>query len=287
MFFKKKRKKEFKRLYSVINEGVVIQEVRRSARELKPLTQMNKIVEHELIVSLTTYSQRIHDVYLVLESISLQTVLPNRVILWLAEDEFSLDTLPLTLKSRLPYGLEVRFCPDYRSYKKIIPTLEIAPESLVITLDDDVIYPFDTIERLLNEHRTTPNTILGNRAHEITFRGSEPLPYKQWNREIAESPNKNVFLTGCGAILYPPGSLYQSVTDSELFMKLCPHADDIWLYIMARMQGTKIRKAAGRHFSEFAEIQNNQTTGLNKLNVDNGQNDIQLKAVMNHFGCSI
>ncbi|MGP8307261.1 glycosyl transferase [Vibrio sp. YIC-376] len=286
MFFKKKRKKEFKKLSSSINEAAVVQGIRQSARELKPLTQMNKIAEHEVIVSLTTYSKRIHDVYLVLESISLQTVLPNRVILWLAEDEFSLDTLPVTLNTRLPHGLEVRFCPDYKSFKKIIPTLQIAPESLVITLDDDVIYPLDTIERLLNEHSLNPNTILGNRAHEITFRGTEPRPYKQWTKEV-EQPEKNVFLTGCGAILYPPKSLHASVTDTELFMKLCPHADDIWLYIMARMQGTNIRKAAGRHFSEFAQIPNNQTTGLNKLNVDNGQNDVQLKAVMDHFGFGI
>lgn len=286
MFFKKKRKKELKKLYSAINEAMVVQGIQQSARELKPLTQKNKITEHEVIVSLTTYSKRIHDVYLVLESISLQTVLPNRVILWLAEDEFSLDTLPLTLKSRLPYGLEVRFCPDFKSYKKIIPTLQLAPESLVITLDDDVIYPHDTVERLLNEHRQSPKTILGNRAHEIVFRGNQPGPYKQWKKEV-DQPGENVFLTGCGAILYPPESLHQSVTDSELFTTLCPHADDIWLYIMAKMQGTDIRKAAGRHYIEFAQIPNNQTIGLNKLNVDRGQNDIQMKAVMDHFGCKL
>ncbi len=286
MFFKKKRKKELRKLYSAINDAAIVQSMRQSALTAKSLTQTNSIAEHEVIVSLTTYSKRIHDVYLVLESISAQTVLPNRVILWLAEDEFSLDTLPLTLKSRLPFGLEVRFCPDIRSYKKIIPTLQLAPDSLVITLDDDVIYPHDTVERLLNEHRVYSNSILGNRAHEITFNGVSHRPYKQWKKEV-EQAEANIFLTGCGAILYPPSSLHESVTDSQLFMKLCPHADDVWLYVMARMKGTEIRKTVGRSFNEFVEIPNSQTIGLNKLNVDNGQNDIQLKAVIEHFGFTL
>lgn len=286
MFFKKKRRKELAKQALLIKESLLVHEYHHASYQLKPLIQSDKIAEQPVVVSLTSYSKRIYDVYLVLESIAQQTVKPNRVILWLAEDELTADELPVTLKQRLDFGLEVRFCPDTRSYKKIVPTLELCPESIVITLDDDIIYPHDTIENLLREHQKYPQAILGNRAHEITFEKGKVQPYKLWNKEVSQQSD-HLFLTGCGAILYPPGSLSQAVTDQSLFMQLCPHADDIWLYVMAKLQGTEIRKAQGRCFKHFIQIANNQDNGLNKLNVDRGRNDSQLKAVLNHFNYSL
>lgn len=57
-----------------------------------------KIIDESLIVSLTTYSKRIHEVYLVIESIMQQTILPNKIILWLDETEFNYETIPSILK---------------------------------------------------------------------------------------------------------------------------------------------------------------------------------------------
>ena len=77
-------------------------------------------VEGDLIVSITTYGRRVHQVYLTLESIANQTCKPNKVILWLDENEFSKDSLPLSLKKLCKRGLIVRFCPNYKSYKKLV-----------------------------------------------------------------------------------------------------------------------------------------------------------------------
>ena len=77
----------------------------------------------EIIISLTTYSLRIHNVYIALESLLNQTIKPNRIILWLAEEEFNEANLPISVLRLKERGVEIRFCEDYKSYKKLIPTL--------------------------------------------------------------------------------------------------------------------------------------------------------------------
>ena len=125
--------------------------------------------ERELIISFTTYNKRIHDVYLVVESIAQQTVKPNRLILWLDENEFTLETIPEVLKKQVERGLEIRFCPNYRSYKKLIPTLQCFPSANVITIDDDILYPVDMIRRLVEEHNRFPDCVIGHNAHQMKF----------------------------------------------------------------------------------------------------------------------
>ena len=83
-----------------------------------------KYCEHDIIISLTSYGKRIYDVYLTIESLMRQTIKPNKIILWLAEDEFSLDNIPQTLKNIQKRGLTIEFCEDIRSYKKLVPALK-------------------------------------------------------------------------------------------------------------------------------------------------------------------
>lgn len=283
MFFRKKQKKQLQKIKKIIDHAVVRNQYQVDARKLKKLTQERHAGKDEIIVSFTTYSKRIRDVYLVLESIAQQTILPNKVILWLAEDEFSLSDLPFSITSRIGCGLEVRFCKDIKSYKKIIPAIEEFPSSVIITLDDDIIYPSDTIELLLKEYEKYPNAIVGNRAHEVLYKKGKIMPYKRWKKEITENSD-NVFLTGCGAILYPPGSLHSDVTSSNVFMSLCPYADDVWLHFMAKLNGTEIRKSSGRDFKDFIEVSNDNPSGLNKINVDKGYNDKQINKIKEYYG---
>ncbi len=278
MFWKKRKERD--NVIMLRNE-LITNNFRVSSSKLKYLTN-NGVNSNNIVVSLTSYSKRVHDVYLVLESIALQTVKPDRVILWLSEDEYDINSIPKTLSNRIPFGLEVKFCKDIKSYKKIIPTLELCPDNIIVTIDDDYLYPHDTVENLLSEHLKYPDAILGNRAHEITLKNGKVDEYRQWKKEVEHQSDK-VFLTGCGAILYPPKSLYDSVTNQNLFMDLCPHADDIWLFAMAKLNKTEIRKANGRDFSDFVELQGNRDMGLNNFNVKGRGNNSQFEAVANYF----
>ena len=129
-------------------------------------TTDSKIAETEIIVSLTTHSYRINDVYLAIESIMQGTMLPNRIILWLSE-EYKKDPLPVTLQNQMERGLEVRYCKDVRSYTKLVPALKEFPNSAIVTIDDDILYPIDALEHLVNAYKNANDCICANWVHFI------------------------------------------------------------------------------------------------------------------------
>tara|TARA_B100000614_G_scaffold261976_1_gene293498 strand:+ start:494 stop:1396 length:903 start_codon:yes stop_codon:yes gene_type:complete len=254
----------------------------------QPLTQTLQGDDTELVVSLTTYNKRIHDVHLVVESIAQQTIKPNRVVLWLDESEFSLNTIPHILHRQIARGLEIRFCPDYRSYKKLIPSLMAFPESNIVTIDDDVLYPYDMLEILLREHRLFPKCVLGHRAHKIRVDdGGNVLPYCKWERRTSESDSNDfIFLTGVGGIFYPKNCFNSEVLNAEVFLSIAPTADDVWFYTMARLNAFRCKKVDDeRNFSErFICIPQCQDIGLWQSNVRCACNDEQIKMVFDRYG---
>ena len=75
----------------------------------------------KMIVSFTSFPARIHVVYKTLSSIYEQTMLPDKVILWLAKPQFpNLDAdLPESLLAYKKLGLEIRWVDeDIRPHKK-------------------------------------------------------------------------------------------------------------------------------------------------------------------------
>lgn len=243
--------------------------------------------ETELIVSFTTYDKRIHDVHLVIESIAQQTVKPHRLLLWLDEDEFTQDTIPLILHKQIERGLDIRFCPNYRSYKKLVPALQCFPNANIITIDDDILYPHDMIEMLVKEHAVYPKCILGHRAHKIKYdEKNKVLPYKQWEFETTDSSASDlIFLTGGAGALYPAQCFDDEVLNSDVFLSICPHADDMWFKVMALLNNVKCKKVNDvRGFSErFVGIKSSQDIALYNINLGESLNDIQLKSLVNKY----
>jgi len=254
----------------------------------EPITQPIKKGETELIVSFTSYSKRIHDVHLVVESIAEQALKANRLILWLDEDEFTLETIPLVLHRQIKRGLEVRFCPNYKSYKKIIPTLEVFPDANIITIDDDILYPYDMIEILIREHKQDSTCILGFRAHKVKMESNGALkPYVEWEYETYDNNSGNlIFLTSGAGTFFPKACFDDEVLNSNVFMSICPSADDVWLKAMALLSQRKCKKVSdGRDFwKRFMLIKKNQDIGLFNLNVIDSFNDEQIKSVFERYG---
>ena len=195
---------------------------------------------HTVTVSLTSYGDRVYSVCYVIYSILMQSVQPNRIILWLSEQEYNDENLPQSLKDLRSRGVEIAYCPDYRSYKKIIPTLRKYSEDVIITIDDDVLYGHETLEYLINAYLQEPEYIWFMSGSKMAFdKNGNIKPYVTWYDEHLTALECNIknFPTGIGGILYPPHSLAEEVTDETLFMKLAPTADDIWLKAMSLKQG--------------------------------------------------
>ena len=238
-----------------------------------------------IVVSLTTYSVRIHLVHLVIESISQQTIKPNKIVLWLDENEFSLSTLPEVLKRQMERGLDIKFCSNYKSYKKLYPSISEYPNHDIITLDDDFIYPHDMIEQLVSAAKAHPTSIIGQRAHKIKMNNGAIAPYKEWDKEINDNHQADLnFITTGGGTLFPYSAAVELFSEQKDFLDICPNADDVWVNFMARAKKiNRIKVNDPRPFkTRFIHIPDDTSIGLNKSNVSHNGNDQQIMSFISN-----
>lgn len=246
-----------------------------------------QLCESEVIVSLTTYGKRIFEVSSTIESIMQGSIKPNRIILWLSEDLRNFE-LPKSIINQINRGLEIDYCDDIRSYKKLVPSLKKYPNSIIITVDDDLLYNYDLVEKLINTHKTYPNDIIANRMHKMILnKNNRPVSYMKWDWCVNQSePSSLYFFTGGGGTLYPPNSLDNEVVKEHIFMDICKYADDIWFNAMALKAGTKVRKCYTHNNKgeDYLINENVQDIGLCKINTGiQCENDIQLKKVFDYY----
>lgn len=240
----------------------------------------------ELIVSLTSYGPRIQDVHLTIESLMQQTRKANRIILWLSENEQNKE-LPMALQLQQARGLEVRYCKDIRSYTKLIPTLKLCPEAIIITVDDDCLYNMDVIDRLYRSYITDKTCVHCLTGSEISIKNNNIESYNNWKPLAINAYGKQFLATGVGGVLYPPHIFTDEIFNESVFMSICPTADDIWFKAMELLAGIKVKRAEVHNASgvEFITNEASQIVNLNSTNVGGGgQNDIQIKAVFKKYG---
>ncbi len=244
-----------------------------------------------LIVSLTSYPLRIDSVHHALESLLRQTLQPDTLILWLAEEEFPgrENDLPPSLLSLRDKGLSLGWTHNTRSYKKLVPALREYPESCIVTADDDILYPPEWLEILYADYLAQDRTpmVYAHRAHRMAVDDAGNVyAYRFWLHALHNTPGKSFFnfATGGGGILYPPGVLHPDVCDEGLFMKLAPRADDIWFWAMAVLAGTFTRVVENRIAATQATPMSEEAAEdrLWEYNRQGG-NDTQLRAVLQHY----
>lgn len=246
-----------------------------------------KYCDHDIIVSLTTYGRRIHSVYLTIETIMEQTIKPNRIILWL-DDSFKGKILPNSLNLLCKRGLEIAFCKDLRSYKKLVPALYKFPNDAIITVDDDVLYDVNIIENLVVPYLSDPTQIYCNRAHRmVKSKEGKLIPYNQWQSSIGETgANPLNFATGVGGVLYPPHSLDDEVFNEKVYLDICKYADDVWFKAMALKKGTPVCRVETFHVNgvDYLLDEDVQDMALMNRNVyGESLNDKQIDAVFTKY----
>lgn len=145
------------------------------------------LMEKEIVVSFTSFPGRVNLIRETIESLLRQIYKPNKIILWLAREQFPRGEadLPDYLKSLDEDHFFIKWCEDIRSYKKLIPSLRIFDDSVIITCDDDVIYDEHWLLELVAEYLKDNENIHCHRGHEIKLNSiGMPLQYKKWPRNI-------------------------------------------------------------------------------------------------------
>ncbi|MGD9254341.1 MAG: hypothetical protein PVF23_01150 [Chromatiales bacterium] len=236
----------------------------------------------EVIVSLTSIPSRLRLLDLTIRSLMIQSVRPAKILLWLHEDLRGKE--PKALRALVGEIFSIHYSDLTCSHRKLIHTLELYPDAVIITCDDDQLYPIDWLERLVEDHKRFPGEIIANECKSIACSADgETLPYKQWSGKIdAGFSDASLMPVGYGGVLYPPDSLLPEVTDSDLFLRLAPKADDLWFKAMSFLKGTPCRKASNPSATPIPVIGTRQTT-LAQSNVKLDQNREQWDALREYF----
>jgi hypothetical protein len=239
-----------------------------------------------LILSLTTYGERLQTVHKTIQSLIKQTKKADKILLWLDQNEFSSDTLTQELKKLISKQFEIKFCPNWRSYKKLIPAVIEYPNAVIITFDDDIIYPSTLVGDLYKEHLISPQSIIASRGRIINIEEGDFAPYPSW--QFLRNPSKIsaqycVVPIGYGGVLYPPNSLHEEVLNEKKFMSLAPHADDLWFKAMALLTGTKTIILPQDASSKMKLIEGTQESALFVTHNAGDANTEQMKAIAKAF----
>lgn len=239
-------------------------------------------------MSLTSIAPRIKMTPLCIRMLLSQSFRPDKLILWLSEYDvngnkvISEDRLPKELLMLKKFGLEIRFCKDLGPHGKLIHALKEFPDAVIVTADDDVVYPKDWLEKLYGSYKDDPEVIHCCQARLISFdQNSEIDKYLDWILDFSGIEKSFlVFPLGVDGVLYPPNVLDDEVFNERVFSDICPKADDIWFKAMALLNKTYCKRIC-KEFKAFPLIPGSQIVSLFSENMS--QNDVQIKAVFERY----
>ncbi len=241
--------------------------------------------DYELIVSLTSYPKRFCDLELCLKSLAIQSFKPNRIILWLGNDSDENDVDHLSRKYN-EYGIEIYRDRDKNlfSHKKYYYPFLMYPESIIVTADDDLIYPADWLSSLYSSYKKHPTCISARRVHKIMWDSNNNfLPYNDWKGEIKQNNPSMCLLATTGAgTLFPPSCLSDEVLNYNVFLKYARSADDIWIKIISVLSNVKTVWAPNNMIMPTT-INTNQVDALSFENVDNNVNDVVFRELCEYY----
>lgn len=241
--------------------------------------------DEKLIISLTSFPARLDMVHCCIRQMLAQTMKPDRIILWLTKEESENVPLPEGVKELQEYGVEVCYADaNLKPHNKLYFSLRENPDAVIITVDDDCVYPSDLVERLYAAHQEHPESVCCIQAHEITLRDGQPDLYDNWNGgAIGKSGASDMFIAlGVGGVLYPPGCFDEEYFDQELIRSLALTADDLWLKFTELRLGIPVYKIAP-HTKGVYGVRGTQKVALGKVNNGMKQNDVIIRKLCDYY----
>jgi len=240
----------------------------------------------EIIVSMTSFPGRIDTVYKSLKSVFSQSFKADRIILWLAEEQFPEKKLPDRLMEYVQLGLEIRWCDkDLRPHKKYFYAMQEFPDALIITVDDDLIYDKQMIEMLVTSYLHFPGAVSATRTHLMTADlNGNIAPYMQWGNQfsgVIGKPSMQLFSTSGAGTLYPPDCMDNELFNVDNIRSLCLNADDLWFKVMQVRKGTPVVLVKANE--ELVYVPGSQEEALHLENRGQNGNDIQLAKILDVY----
>ena len=241
-----------------------------------------------VIISFTSFPARMKTIASTIESIMRQTMKPNKIILWLTEDENPGQKIPAEVQPFLNAGLEVRFSREnLKPHNKSFHTAALYPDSFIITVDDDVLYSESLVKRLFDTYRKSEKkTVVCEMAHEIRIgEDGKPKDYDQCNWESIgiSGPSHLLLAKGVSGVLYPPGFFADEYFDLDAIKENCLMADDLWLKFMELVRGYKVKKTRAWAKNVYTSSKASQKVSLTAINNGENRNNLYLSKLIEKY----
>lgn len=248
----------------------------------------------KIIVNMTSFPQRMYEVKYAMFSLVRQSLVPDKFILWLAQEEFPgglSDIAPSLLELFNLWEVEIRWCDKpFKSHKKYRWAMREFPEDIIVTADDDVFYKKDWLEIMYKAY-LEHECIIAHRCTRASVNETSDglISYEQWP-DLKQGSDESYcnFFTSVGGVLYPPHAVHEDALDDEKMQKLAFYNDDIWMWCMAVLKGTKVFVPENCQF----DVENintlrscflNGEETLSLMNVKENRNDIWVKNVLSEY----
>lgn len=237
---------------------------------------LNKTEERpkRIIVSMTSYPARLRFVPYTVASMLNQTVKPDKIVVWLGEEEGNRNLPPIfdELKS---VGVEVKYRPDIKTHTKWYYAFQEYPDDLIVTVDDDVMYENRIIEKLYTAHFRYLGCTPALRVNRMRFDNEANILdyYDDWIWEYGNRKGMSsiqFLLTGVGGVLHEPNVLCGETLNLDAIKKYCESEDDFWLTLMTILSGRRIVLADDVSHTQGVTIPRSQKTAMWKVNVIQG-----------------
>ena len=229
--------------------------------------------DEKITASLTSFPARIEYVHIAIKSIMLQSVKPDRIVLWLAEDQFPDKKLPDQLTELQKYGLEICWMNNMYSHKKYFYSIMHQSENeVVITFDDDIIYPIDCIKRLMTIHKKYPTCLVCERGQTICYEKNgeivaNPGRWQTISSIGVKNPTYSMNPSPGGGCLMPKCAFHSDAVNEDKINELAYNKnDDLWYMFMCAENKTRMIKTRKYH-RIFSVVTGSQVVQLATENV--------------------
>ena len=233
------------------------------------------------IVSFTSYKPRLKYCKTVIDSLLANTYKPWKIVMTLAKED--VQYIPADLQEYIDSGtVELIIADvDLRPHNKYFYSMQKYRENPIITVDDDIIYPEDLIQSLMDSYKQYPDCVHARRVHKKTYNWLGRIkPYRKWVFECKDvlSPSTELLATGVGGILYPPDILKISSNNIEDIMKVIS-VDDIYLHYLELKLGVRVVYVKNS-MNHPPAIDGSQENGLYKINYLGNNNDLAINLLL-------
>ena len=240
---------------------------------LKFLKSVNDLInlKEKVIVSITSWKKRINNAHKSIEILINNTYKPDKIILNLAVEEFPKKNLELPksiLRLLVFNNFEIFWVyKNNNVFKKLIPTINRFKSDLIITIDDDVIYPFDLIENVIKNF--------------IKFGSNKPMSFgNKYSDWIINNTRINSHFGPCTIVKYEffqekLNEMYKETTEELINQNIKCFDDLLYTYaaLLNGFQYLRIKNYSIKNYQMSSNFQNFDFSEKFSINIKNQMSD--------------